>query len=195
MTARLGQTPSQTVGPYFSMRLAAVGQNVLIRPGTPGERIRIEGKVLDGDRQIIEDALIEIWQANSAGRYRHPDDNRQEINIDNDFTGFGRTASDFQTGAYWFETIKPGRVPDPEGELQAPHISAVIQARGMLYPSFTRIYFSDESEANSHDLILAMVPPDRRSTIIAKLMDGSDPKSYVLDLKFQGEDETVFFDF
>lgn len=193
--SRPGQTPSQTVGPYFSMRLAPERQNILVGADTAGERIRIAGKVLDGDRNTIEDALIEIWQANARGRYRHPDDSRQEIAIDNGFTGFGRVASDFRTGAYWFETIKPGRVPDPEGDLQAPHISAVIQARGMLYPSFTRIYFSDELEANSHDLILTMVPADRRSTIIAGLVEGSDPKSYLLDIKFQGEDETVFFDF
>ena len=192
--ARLGQTPSQTVGPYFTMRLSAEGENVLAGSGVPGERIRIEGRVLDGDRNHIEDALIEIWQANAGGRYRHPDDARDEIPLDDGFTGFGRTASDFHTGEYWFETVKPGPVPDPEGELQAPHVAVVIQSRGMLDPSFTRIYFADEEEANAHDLVLNMVPADRRETLIAPLVS-DDPKVYRFDIRFQGDDETVFFDF
>lgn len=193
MMARLGQTPSQTVGPYFSMVLG--GQNVMVRPDVRGERIRIEGRVVDGDGSTIEDALIEIWQANAAGRYRHEADDRLEVHLDNGFTGFGRAETDFTTGLYWFETVKPGRVPDPEGELQAPHISVVVQARGMLNPSFTRIYFPDEEAANEADLVLRMVPPSRRQTLIARLVDGSEPKVYRFDIRFQGEDETVFFDF
>jgi protocatechuate 3,4-dioxygenase alpha subunit len=191
---KLGQTPSQTVGPYFSMRLSREGENVLVRADTPGEHIRIEGTVLDGDRQHIEDALIEIWQANPGGRYRHPDD-RRDIPIDDGFTGFGRVSSNFDTGEYWFETVKPGPVPDPEGELQAPHINVIIQGRGMLNPVFTRIYFSDEEVANRHDLILGMVAEKRRSSLIAPLVEGSKPKVYRFNIRFQGEDETVFFDF
>jgi protocatechuate 3,4-dioxygenase alpha subunit len=193
--AKLGQTPSQTVGPYFAMRLSGGGQNVLAGPATPGERIRIEGRVLDGDGNHIEDALIEIWQANSGGRYRHDDDSRTEIAFDEGFTGFGRAASDFKTGGYWFETVKPGLVPDPEGEPQAPHISVIVQARGMLNPSFTRIYFSDEQEANDADMVYNMVPADRRHTIVADRDDTSDPPTYRFDIRFQGSDETVFFDF
>lgn len=193
---RLGPTPSQTVGPYFAMRLGGEGQNVLAGPEVEGERIRVEGVVLDGDRAHIEDALVEIWQANPGGRYRHPDDTRSEIEMDGGFTGFGRAESAFSTGEYWFETVKPGPVPDPEGELQAPHINIAIQARGMLNPSFTRIYFSDEVEANDHDLVLKMVPHERRQTIVAEHVPGTaDPKVYRFDIRFQGDDETVFFDF
>jgi protocatechuate 3,4-dioxygenase, alpha subunit len=193
--AALGETPSQTVGPYFSMRLCAEGENILYGPGVPGERIRIEGKVLDGDGDQVEDALLEAWQANAAGRYRHPVDTRDNVAIDDAFTGFGRAGTDFETGLYWFETVKPGPVPDPEGEMQAPHISLTVQARGTLDPYFTRIYFSDEIEANNHDMVLTMVPKDRRSTLVARLVDGSDPKTYRFDIRLQGPDETVFFDF
>jgi protocatechuate 3,4-dioxygenase alpha subunit len=192
---RLGETPSQTAGPYFSMRLGGPGENVLAGPATPGERIRIEGTVLDGDRNHIEDALVEIWQANAAGRYRHPDDRRDDLALDDGFTGFGRAVSDFETGGFWFETVKPGLVPDREGEMQAPHISVIVQARGMLNPSFTRIYFSDEHDANARDLVLAAVPERRRDTLVAHLVDGTSPKLYHIDIRFQGDDETVFFEF
>jgi len=178
------------------MRLSGEGQNVLAGAGVRNERIRIEGRVLDGERKHIEDALIEIWQANSGGRYRHPDDTRTEIPTDEEFIGFGRAATDFTTGLYWFDTIKPGPVPDPEGELQAPHINVIVQARGMLDPSFTRIYFSDEDDANGRDLVLGRVPAERRSTLIAPCVDEkADPKVYRFDIRFQGDDETVFFDF
>jgi protocatechuate 3,4-dioxygenase alpha subunit len=191
-----GETPSQTVGPYFSMRLGGEGQNVLAAAGVPGERIRIEGTVLDGDGVHIEDALIEIWQANAGGRYRHPDDIRDEIALDDGFVGFGRAATEFATGGYWFETIKPGPVPDAEGEFQAPHINVVVQARGMLTPVFTRIYFSDEDEANRQDQVLNQVPRERRPTLVARLDEASsDPNVYRFDVRFQGDDETVFFDF
>ena len=150
--------------------------------------------MLDGDRKPIEDALLEIWQANSVGRYRHPDDTR-ELALDNGFTGFGRAITDFETGEYTFETLKPGPVPDVEGVFQAPHISLIVQGRGMLNPVFTRIYFSDEDEANRDDLILRAVPADRRGTLIAELVDDGEPRVYRFDVLFQGDDETVFFDF
>lgn len=193
--ARLGQTPSQTVGPYFAMRLSGAGQNVLAGPDAEGERIRIEGTVVDGDGNHIEDALVEIWQANPGGRYRHPDDTRVEIDLADGFTGFGRAATDFTTGEYWFETVKPGPVPDPEGEPQAPHISVIVQARGMLNPSFTRMYFADEAEANDHDMVLSMVPVDRRHTLIAERTETGELPTYRFDIRFQGDAETVFFDF
>lgn len=196
MTSRLGQTPSQTVGPYFSMRLGREGDNVLAGPGVSGERIRIEGRVLDGERNHVEDALVEIWQANGGGRYRHPDDPRTEVRLDQGFTGFGRAATDFTTGLYWFETIKPGPVPDPEGEPQAPHVNVIVQARGMLNPSFTRLYFSDEAAANATDYLLRSVPAARRPTLIAQRIDETAaPRRYRFDIRFQGDDETVFFDF
>ena len=185
------ETPSQTVGPYFSMRLAGDGENILT---SREDHIVIEGRVRDGAGDHIEDALLEIWQAGPSGRYDHPDDTR-DLDLDPHFTGFGRTASNFETGEYRFETLKPGRVPDAEGALQAPHISLIVQGRGMLNPVFTRIYFSDEEEANHDDLVLRGVPAKRRDTLIATKEPGSDPTVYRFDVVMQGEDETVFFDF
>jgi protocatechuate 3,4-dioxygenase alpha subunit len=190
----LGETPSQTVGPYFTMRLSGPGLNVVAGADPAAERIVIAGQVLDGERKYIEDALLEIWQANPAGRYNHPDDTR-DVPLESSFTGFARAASDFQTGAYRFETVKPGRVPDLEGAFQAPHISLIVQARGMLNPVFTRIYFSDEEVANDDDLLLRGIPAERRPSLIAERVPGTDPKEYRFDVKFQGGDETVFLDF
>jgi protocatechuate 3,4-dioxygenase alpha subunit len=178
-----GPTPSQTVGPYFTMRIGAEGENVLTTPETVGERIRIEGFVYDGDRKHIEDALIELWQANAAGRYQHPADDRDDAPVDSAFSGFGRCASDFKTGAYSFLTIKPGPVPHPNGRLQAPHISLIIQARGM-------------PDATAADPVLATVPADRRGTLIAVRVEDGDGSvaTYRFDIRYQGDDETVFFD-
>ena len=190
------QTPSQTVGPYFTMRLSGEGENVLTTPETRGERVRIEGRVLDGDRNHIEDALVELWQADSSGCYHHPADDRADASPDPAFVGFGRCTSDFKTGVYSFLTIKPGPVPHPDGGLQAPHISLTIQARGMLNPTFTRIYFADETAANAADPVLQSVPHDRRQTLIAQRVDGADMSvpTYSFDIRYQGDDETVFFD-
>lgn len=188
-----GETPSQTVGPFFSIALSGAGENVLVRDDTPGELIRIQGRVLDGEGEPVGDALIEVWQANSLGRYRHPDDTRDELALDQDFTGFGRAATDFETGEYRVETIKPGPVPDPEGEMQAPHLCFIVQARGLLGALFTRVYFPDEAEANAHDLILRMVPAERRTTLIATVEEGN-PAVLRFDIRLSGEGETVFFD-
>lgn len=190
-----GPTPSQTVGPYFTMRLAGEGENVMTTPETVGERIRVEGFIFDGDRNHIEDALIELWQANAAGRYNHPADDRDDAPLDPAFTGFGRCASDFKTGAYAFLTIKPGCVPHPSGSLQAPHLSLIVQSRGMLDPTYTRVYFSDEAEANADDPVLTTVPDDRRWTLIAERIDDAGSiATYRFDVRYQGDDETVFFD-
>lgn len=186
------QTPSQTVGPFFSLGLMREPQNVLVSEATQGERIRIEGRVLDGAGEPVPDALVEIWQANAHGRYRHPED-RQEKPLDPAFGGFGRAATDAR-GFYWFETIKPGPVPGPDGTLQAPHIDAIVFARGMLTHAFTRIYFEDEA-ANARDPILAGVEPERRGTLIARASDSAGRKIYRFDIRLQGEGETVFFDF
>ncbi|HKX75951.1 MAG TPA: protocatechuate 3,4-dioxygenase subunit alpha [Acidimicrobiia bacterium] len=194
MSPMLGQTPSQTVGPYFSMRLGGEGENVLAPPVQGGERIVVTGKVFDGDGRPIEDALLEFWQANPLGRYHHPDDQRN-LSLDPAFTGFARAMTDFKTGVYRLETVKPGRVPDLEGDFQAPHISVIVQARGMLNPVFTRLYFSDEATANEDDLVLRNVARSRRHTLIADLAPDSDPKLYEFNVSFQGENETVFFDF
>jgi protocatechuate 3,4-dioxygenase alpha subunit len=173
------------------MRLSGPGQNVLT---TSDQRIVISGRVLDGDRSPVEDALLEVWQASPSGRYRHPDDQR-DLPLQEDFTGFGRAATDFQTGEYRFETLKPGPVPDSEGEDQAPHISLMVQGRGMLNPVFTRIYFDDEPDANANDLVLRSVPTERRHTLVARRQDGTLHPEYHFDVIFQGDDETVFFDF
>lgn len=192
---RLEETPSQTVGPYFGMALGRDGDNVLAGPGAAGHRIRIEGRVLDGTGAPVEDALVEVWQANAAGRYRHPLDAREDLPLDAQLTGFGRCETDFDTGRYWFETVKPGPVPHPDGGLQAPHVNLIVQARGVLNPLFTRIYFPDEAEANAADPVLAAVPEDRRATLIAARSGDADPPTYGFDVRLRGERETVFFDF
>jgi protocatechuate 3,4-dioxygenase, alpha subunit len=200
MHSLLAATPSQTVGPYFTMVLGQPGQNIVARPGVPGTPIRIEGRVFDGDGVPIEDALIDLWQANAAGRYRHPLDVRDDIALDDGFAGFGTATSEFATGQYWFETIKPGQVPDPHGGRQAPHLSLCVQARGMLMPSFTRMYFPEDADAHERDLVLSMVPASRRHTLIASPAATSSASAdasvvrYAFDIRFQGDDETVFFD-
>jgi protocatechuate 3,4-dioxygenase alpha subunit len=153
--------------------------------------------VFDGDRAPIEDALIDLWQANSAGRYRHHLDARDDIALDPGFSGFGSAATEFQTGAYWFETVKPGAAPDGHGGQQAPHVNLIVQARGMLMPSFTRVYFPEDGQAHHSDVVLSTVPPDRRYTLIAVLSASTEHGEmpvYTFDIRFQGDDETVFFD-
>jgi len=191
-----GITPSQTVGPYFHYGLtpydydfSVVFGNNLVTPDASGERIRIEGRIIDGDGQGINDSLVEIWQADSAGRYAHPADRRALPNAS--FKGFGRCDTD-KDGGYSFETVKPGAVPGPNGAPQAPHIGVIVFSRGMLRHVYTRIYFSDEK--NDADPILAAVPADRRSTLIAKRADRNGHAVYTLDIRLQGDGETVFFD-
>jgi protocatechuate 3,4-dioxygenase alpha subunit len=188
-------TPSQTVGPYFAIGLAphdikwnvSIGNN-LITPDASGERIRIEGRVLDGDGKPVNDSMLEIWQADASGRYAQPGDSRARTNAA--FKGFGRTGTD-EDGGYFFDTVKPGSVPGPDGTVQAPHIVVAVFSRGMLRHQYTRIYFADEA-ANATDPILALVPSDRRATLIAKR--AADRPVYGFDIRLQGEGETVFFD-
>jgi protocatechuate 3,4-dioxygenase alpha subunit len=200
-------TPSQTVGPYFAYGLAphsrcnwspdtkvydwkqTVGAD-LVTPDATGTRIRIEGRVLDGDGAPINDAMIEIWQADAQGRYAHPRDSRARTNAL--FKGFGRSATD-KDGAYSFDTVKPGSVPGPDNKPQAPHIVFCIYSRGMLRQVYTRLYFSDEA-ANAADPILALVPEERRGTLVAHKQAGSEPALYRFDIRVQGDNETVFFD-
>jgi len=190
------QSPSQTVGPYFAQGLLREGDkiftNVLASEKTEGERIRIEGSVADGEGRPIEDALIEIWQANRHGRYNHPID-EQAKPLDPDFMGHGRTATD-TNGNYWFETIKPGSVPGPNDTLQAPHINVIVFARGMLVHAFTRIYFEGEV-ANQNDPVLMSIEDEaRRNTLIARRETAEDKVIYHFDIHIQGENETAFFD-
>jgi protocatechuate 3,4-dioxygenase, alpha subunit len=206
-----GQTPSQTVGPFFHYGLPwkggadLVGQSDMgARPelfperhyvlnlssprGVPqGEVIDLRGRVLDGQGEALPDAMLEIWQANAAGRYASLADRRDDIPLDPHFIGFGRAATG-AGGEFHFRTIRPGRVPGPDGALQAPHIALSVFGRGLLKRLVTRIYFSDCVE-NDADPILRCVPAWRRGTLIAQRR-GSD---WWLDIVLQGPGETVFF--
>ncbi len=211
--ALFGQTPSQTVGPFFHYGLPwkggadLVGQsdmgarpelmpeahyvlNLSAPTGTPeGEAIAITGRVLDGQGAPVPDAMIELWQANAAGRYRSVDDDREDVPLDPHFIGFGRAATD-EDGRYRFRTIMPGRVPGADDVLHAPHIALSIFARGVVKRLATRLYFAG-SEGLETDPVLALVPPDRRETVIAQA-EGAGV--WTLDIQLQGERETVFFD-
>ena len=185
-------TSSQTVGPFFSPALLRedARRNILIQLETIGNRIRIEGRVLDGDTLPIPDAMVEIWQANARGRYNHPAD-QGPATLDPSFTGFGRSGTD-ENGDYWFETIKPGPVSFDETRLQAPHINVTLFARGLLNHLVTRIYFADEP-ANASDPVLQRVPEDRRATLLAKREQSENATIYRFDIVLQGANETAFF--
>ena len=191
-------TPSQTVGPYFAIGLTpesldinwiSTVTNDLVTPDVSGERIRIEGRVLDGDGEPVNDCLLEIWQADAAGRYAHPADGRAPNAA---FKGFGRAAT-HAGGHYLFRTIKPGPVMGPKDVLQAPHIVLAVFARGMLRQQYARIYFADEP-ANARDPVLALVPAVRRSTLMATPQPATEALVYQFDIHLQGDLETVFFD-
>ncbi len=193
---KLKQSPSQTVGPYFAYCLTpeqygydfrAIAGSQLADEHAEGERIRIVGRVLDGAGNAVDDAMVEIWQADAKGRYAHPADPRGS-NLA--FRGFGRTGTGTDPESrFVFDTIKPGSV-----EAQAPHITLCVMARGMLSHAFTRLYFSDESEANAADAVLATVPEARRGTLIAAREDTQAGTVYRFDVHLQGAAETVFFD-
>jgi protocatechuate 3,4-dioxygenase, alpha subunit len=194
---RRGITPSQTVGPFFHYCLtpkaygyAEIVTNDLLTEDAAGERIRIEGRVFDGDGQPVTDALIEIWQADGEGRYASPADRRARPNTR--FKGFGRSDCNAE-GRYRFTTVKPGPVPGPNGAVQAPHINVGVFARGVLTRLFTRIYFEGEA-ANADDPILALAPEDARATLIARRTGQSGEPTYTFDIHLQGKNETVFFD-
>jgi protocatechuate 3,4-dioxygenase, alpha subunit len=183
---------SQTVGPFFEICLTRADRpeslkNVLAGPETAGQHIRIQGAVLDGDGAPVPDAMVELWQANAHGRYNHPADTR-DLPLDAAFTGFGRSPTD-EHGVYWFETVKPGRVPGPSGVDQAPHIVVSVFSRGLLNHTVTRLYFADEP-SNADDPILALVPAERRGTLLAT---PSGNGTYRFDVVMQGTGETVFF--
>jgi protocatechuate 3,4-dioxygenase alpha subunit len=207
MTDRLGylkESASQTAGPYVHIGLIPKQagfdifendfSNVLAGRRTKGERIRIEGRVLDGLGLPLRDVLLEIWQANAAGKYNHPAD-RQDKPIDDSFRGWGRAGSDFETGLYVFETIKPGSVVGRRGRPMAPHVNVWIAARGINIGLNTRMYFSDEIEANAKDPVLNLIEQaPRRETLIAKREERGGNVVYTFDIYLQGERETVFFD-
>lgn len=180
-------TPSQTVGPFFHIGLPTDGWHELVS-GDSADAIRLEGVVLDGEGEPVDDALIELWQANRAGRYAHPEDTREEVALEDGFGGFGRCATD-AAGRYRFVTVKPGPVPGPGGRVQAPHIEVSVLARGLLKRLATRIYFPDEAEANAADAVLSSLEPELRSTLIAREEGGG----LRFDIHLQGDSETVFF--
>ena len=196
----LKQTPSQTVGPYFAYGLSpeqygypfrSLADGQMVGPSTEGERIRVTGRVFDGQGETINDAMLEIWQANAHGRYNHPADERKDNLLDPDFKGFGR----FGTGttpdqSFVFDTIKPGAV----GDGQAPHLNMIVFMRGILSHAYTRIYFSDEADANAADAVLQSVEEGRRDTLIAKRDELPGGVVYRFDIYMQGDRETVFFD-
>ncbi len=193
MTAEPGPqpTPSQTVGPFFHDALLDEDRSELVPPDHP-RAIRIEGTVYDGAGDPLSDAMVEIWQANGAGRYNHPADDRQDLPLEEGFSGFGRAGTD-AGGRFSFVTLKPGPVPGPEenptGE-QAPHIMVSVFARGLLKRVVTRIYFPDEDEANAADLVLSSIDdPGLRKTLIAR----DEGEILRFDIHLQGEKQTAFF--
>ena len=176
----LHATTSQTVGPYLHIGLTWLIIEKLAPAGVPGERISIEGRVIDGDGKPVNDALVEIWQADSRGIYGGKR-----------FRGFGRCATDVN-GAFRFHTIKPGRAAGPDGKLQAPHIGVNVFMRGQLKQLVSRIYFAGDP-ANAKDPVLALVPEKRRATLIATKVPGNTGLLR-WNVILQGRDETVFFD-
>ncbi len=201
----LKETPSQTAGPYVHIGLIPhqagfdifekTFSNVLAGPDTKGERITIEGRVFDGTGSAAKDVLVEIWQANAAGKYNHPID-QQDKPLDESFRGWGRTGTDFQMGLYTFETIKPGSVVGRSGRKpMAPHVNVWLAARGINIGLATRMYFSDETAANADDPVLNLIEqPARRQTLIAQRENRERKVVYVFDIHLQGDQETVFFD-
>ena len=183
----LQATTSQTVGPYFKIGLQWLYRDHLAGEGIAGERVIVHGRVLDGDGVGVPDAIVEIWQANSYGKYAHPADT-QDKQIEPAFLGFGRIPTDNQ-GSFRFATIKPGPVPGPNGKEQAPHLVISIFMRGLLKRLTTRMYFPNDAR-NAADPILDLVDPARRPTLIAKCATDGLEWNVVL----QGASETVFFD-
>nr|WP_321459793.1 protocatechuate 3,4-dioxygenase subunit alpha [uncultured Cohaesibacter sp.] len=198
----LKETPSQTAGPYVHIGLApgAAGFDIyrqelgwdIAGPNAAGKRIRVEGLVIDGTGSPVKDVMLEAWQANSEGHYAHPEGGGD---VEEGFRGWGRVITDFATGEWAFETIKPGKVAGRNGAIMAPHINLWIVARGINVGLNTRLYFEDEAEANAADPVINVIEWERRrKTLIAKRTERDGKIVYRFDIRLQGEDETVFFD-
>jgi protocatechuate 3,4-dioxygenase alpha subunit len=188
----MGTTPSQTVGPFFSCGLTTEKCCVrnIASPQAKGERVVLTVRILDGDGVGLPDAMVEIWQADAQGVYNHPDDPQQKT-CDTACAGFGRMGTT-EDGVCEFETIKPGRVPGPNGVDQAPHLTLLVFARGMLKQLYTRMYFAGDP-ANGQDPVLALVPKERRESLMAQ-PDPINKGAWLFDVHLQGGKETVFFD-
>jgi protocatechuate 3,4-dioxygenase, alpha subunit len=181
-------TPSQTTGPYLHLGLTdSRSISRVANPGANGERVWITFRVLDGEEAPVPDAMIELWQANSEGNYEFGDGTSDGAA----FAGFGRMAT-AEDGSCTFETVKPGRVPGPRETTQAPHINVSVLGRGILNRLSTRLYFAGEP-ANATDPVLALVPEDRRATLLAQ-QDSNRAGGWIFDIRLRGESETVFFD-
>ncbi|MEM1362203.1 MAG: protocatechuate 3,4-dioxygenase subunit alpha [Pseudomonadota bacterium] len=198
----LHEAASQTAGPYVHIGLApgAAGFDIydrelghdIIGPNAKGERIRVEGLVVDGMGAPIKDVLLEVWQANAEGRYAHPDGGGP---VEEGFRGWGRVITDFETGAWGFDTVKPGPTRGRDRGPQAPHLNMWLVARGINIGLNTRMYFSDEAEANGKDPVLTLIEWEhRRATLIAPREDRDGTPVYRFVIRLQGDEETVFFD-
>ena len=182
-----GPTPSQTIGPFFHDALLDRNYSELVSLDHP-EAIEIKGTIYDGAGEIVPDAMVEIWQANRAGRYDHPADDREDLPLGEDFSGFGRSGAG---GAFSFLTVKPGPVTGLDGQLQAPHVMVSVFARGLLKRLVTRIYFPDEEAANAVDPVLSTIEdPELRRTLIAR----DEGNVLRFDIHLQGDGQTAFFE-
>ena len=181
---------SQTVGPFFSFGLTDELSSRIAESAAPGEHVRVGVRVTDGAGAPVPDAMVEVWQADADGRYAEPAgrDGRTRPPV---FSGYARQGTD-ANGECEFHTVKPGRVADGQGGLQAPHLNVCLFARGLLRQIHTRIYF-DGDPAIGEDAALARVPEDRRSTLVAREV-GGEPGLWRFDIRMQGDQETVFFD-
>ncbi|MEM0948033.1 MAG: protocatechuate 3,4-dioxygenase subunit alpha [Pseudomonadota bacterium] len=197
----LRETASQTAGPYVHIGLApgAAGFDIYERElggdiaGTKakGERIRVEGLVIDGTGSPVKDVMLEVWQANADGNYAHPEGGP----VEDGFRGWGRVITDFETGDWAFETVKPGSSIGRKGARQAPHLNIWIVARGINVGLNTRMYFDDEAAANSADPVLRLIEwENRRATLIGVRRETGALPVYRFDIRLQGDQETVFFD-
>ncbi len=185
-----GPTPSQTVGPFFSIGLPWPDGPDAVAPDAPGPAaITISGSVYDGAGELVPDNLIETWQADPEGRFADLHGYGDEPSGLPGFRGFARSGSEIGDGTWAIRTLKPGPLPALGGGRQAPHIDVSVFARGLLHRCVTRIYFADEAEANAQDAVLLSVPPERRDALLAQPVDGG----YRFDIHLQGPRETVFF--
>ncbi len=200
--AYLKESASQTAGPYVHIGLApgAAGFEIyrqelghdIAGPNAVGERVRVEGVVIDGMGAPIKDVLLEVWQANADGHYAHPEGGGP---VEDGFRGWGRVITDFDTGEWSFETVKPGKTRGRDTGIQAPHINIWLVSRGINIGLNTRMYFADEVQANAADPVLNLIEwENRRGTLIAKRSDDGDLPTYRFEIRLQGDSETVFFD-